>query len=83
MRARGYDYEEDQDEIIEEYGERLDELLEGDDPTTLTGERAAELKKLQAEEIKVSLADVECQIKHTDEIYRQVEIEVFGQPVSG
>jgi hypothetical protein len=83
MEERGYEYEEDQDEIIEEYSERLDELLDGDDPTTLTGERAAALKKLQAEEIKVSLADLECQIEHTDDIYRQVEIEVFGQPVSG
>ena len=83
MRAHGYNYKEDQDEVIEEYQDRLDELLEGDEPTELTGERAAALKKLQQEEIKVSLADLDCQIKHTDEIYRQVEIEVFGQPVSG
>jgi hypothetical protein len=26
---------------------------------------------------------MECQIKHTDDVYRVVEIEVFGQPVSG
>jgi hypothetical protein len=83
MRSHGYDYKEDQDEIIEEYGERLDELLEGDDPTTLTGQRAAALRQLQQEEIAVSLADLDCQIKHTDEVYRQVEIEVYGQPVSG
>ena len=83
MRSHGYEYEEDQDEIIEEYGERLDELLEGDDPTSLTGQRAAALRKLQQEEIAVSLADLDCQIKHTDEIYRKVEIEVYGQPVSG
>ena len=83
MRSRGYDYKEDQDEIIEEYGERLDELLDGDDPRTLTGQRAAALSKLQKEEIAVSLADLDCQIKYTDEIYRKVEIEVYGQPVSG
>jgi hypothetical protein len=83
MRSHGYEYKEDQDEIIEEYGERLDELLDGDDPTNLTGQRAAALRKLQQEEIAVSLADLDCQIKHTDEIYRQVEIEVYGQPVSG
>jgi hypothetical protein len=83
MRSHGYEYKEDQDEIIEEYGERLDELLDGDDPTGLTGQRAAALRKLQQEEIAVSLADLDCQIKHTDEIYRQVEIEVYGQPVSG
>jgi hypothetical protein len=83
MRGHGYEYEEDQDEIIEEYGERLDQLLDGDDPQTLTGQRAAALRKLQQEEIKVSLADLDCQIKHTDQVYRQVEIEVYGQPVSG
>lgn len=83
MHERGYEYEEDQDEIIEEYGERLDELTQGEDPATLTGARAEELRALQEEEIAVSLADLECQIEHTDDIYRQVEQEVFGQPVSG
>lgn len=83
MQERGYEYEEDQDEIIEEYQERLDKLLDGDDPATLTGPGAEALRKLQEQEIAVSLADLDCQIKHTDDIYRKVEIEVFGQPVSG
>jgi hypothetical protein len=82
MEERGYEYEEDQDEIIEEYQERLDKLLDGDDPASLTGPSAEALRKLQEQEIAVSLADLECQIKHTDDIYREVEIEVFGQPVS-
>ena len=79
MRDAGYEYEDDQDEIIEEFEERLDELLQGDDPTELTGHRLAELKKLQQEEIEVSLVDLECQLKHTDDVFEQVEIEVFGQ----
>jgi len=83
MQEKGYEYEEDQDEIIEEYQELLEELLDGDDPASLTGERAAALKKLQQEEIAVSLADLECQIKYTDEVFRQVEFEVFGERVSG
>jgi hypothetical protein len=83
MRSRGYNYKWDQDEIIDEYGERLDELLDGDDPQTLTGQRAAALRKLQQEEIAVSLADYECEVKYADDVYRQVEIEVYGQPVSG
>jgi hypothetical protein len=81
MHNAGYEYEYDQDEIIEEFQERLEELTEGDDPTTLTGARAEALRKLQAEEIAVSLVDLECQIKHTDAVYRQVETEVFGQPL--
>lgn len=83
MHERGYEYEEDQDEIIEEYQQRLEELLDGDDPSSLTGERAAALKELQHEEIAVSLADLECQIEHTDEVFRTVEFEVFGERVSG
>lgn len=79
MHDAGYEYEYDQDEIIEEYQDRLDELLEGDDPTTLTGSRAAALRKLQEEEIAVSLVDLECQIEHTDDVYREVELEVYGQ----
>jgi hypothetical protein len=83
MEERGYQYEEDQDEIIEEYQDRLDKLLDGDDPASLTGPAAEALRKLQEQEIAVSLADLDCQIEHTDDIYREVEIEVFGQPVSG
>jgi len=83
MQDKGYTYEDDQDVIIDDYQERLDALLEGDDPQTLTGERLAALQALQADEIQVSLADLDCQLQHTDEVFRQVETEVFGRPVSG
>lgn len=83
MRAAGYDGYEDQDDIMEELGERLDALLDGDDPRRLTGEKLAALKKLQAEEVDASMSDLACEIKHTDDVFREVEIEVFGQPVSG
>jgi hypothetical protein len=81
MHRKGYDYG-DQDEIIAEYEERLDTLLDGDDPKSLTGPRLDALHKLQHAEIKVSLADVGCEIKYTDEPYREVEIDIFGHPVS-
>lgn len=81
MHARGYDYKKDQDEIIDEYGERLDQLVGDSDPTKLTGARLAALHKLQQQEIKVSLADVECEIKYADDVYHQVEIEIYGQPL--
>lgn len=83
MREAGYDGYEDQDEIMDELGERLDQLLDGDDPTTLTGEKLRALKRLQAEEVDASMADLACELEHTDDVYRTVEIEVFGQPVSG
>jgi hypothetical protein len=82
MREAGYEGYRDQDEIMEELGERLDELLDGDSPGSLTGARAAALKRLQAEEVAASMADLACEIKHTDDVYRQVETEVFGQPLN-
>ncbi len=83
MKAAGYEYKQDQDEIIDEYTQRLDDITQGQDPTTLTGAKLAALKKLQQEEIAVALADLDCQIKHTDAVYRTVEIEIYGRPVSG
>jgi hypothetical protein len=83
MEAAGYDGYTDQDELIEEFEDRLDALLGEEDPEELSGAKERELKKLQAEEIKAALADLDCQIKHTDAVYDQVEMEVFGRPVSG
>ncbi|MDN5853038.1 MAG: hypothetical protein L0K86_09360 [Actinomycetia bacterium] len=82
MQAAGYNYKGDQGVIIEDFQQRLDALAKKDDPETLTGERLEALRALQAEEIKVSLADLDCQVKYTDEVYRVVETEVFGRPVS-
>jgi hypothetical protein len=83
MHDQGYNYKDDQDVIMEEYEERLDALLDGDDPATLTGERLDALHAMQAEEIKVSLADKTCEERYTDSVFEEVEIEVFGRPVSG
>ena len=83
MHDRGYNYQADQDAIIEDYEQRLAALLQGDDPESLTGSRLEQLRALQAQEIQVTLADLDCQERFTDEIYRQVEEEVFGRRVSG
>jgi hypothetical protein len=83
MHEKGYNYKDDQDVIMEEYQERLDALLDGDDPATLTGERLDALHAMQAEEITVSLADKDCEERYTDAVFQQVETEVFGRPVSG
>lgn len=82
MHQAGYDGYGDQDEIMEELGDRLDELLDGEDPRSLTRVRTRALERLQSEEVAASMADLACEIKHTDAVYREVEIEVFGQPVS-
>lgn len=81
MSEDGYEYE-DQDEIIEEYEEQLEAVTGGEDPETLTGADLEALEELQAEEIAVALKDLECQ-GPLDEVIREVEIEIFGAPVSG
>ena len=83
MNRAGYEYSDDQDEIIEEYQEELEALLGEDDPESLTGPRLDKLAELQSAEITVSLVDLDCQIEFVDHVYREVEIEVFGFPVSG
>ena len=79
MQDAGYDGYVEQDEIIGEFEERLEELTEGEDPATLTGARAEELKQLQQEEIAIALADLECQIAYLRPVIEAVEIEVFGE----
>jgi len=82
MHQHGYDDYEDQDEAIDEFAKRFDALTKGDDPTTLTGDRLTALQEMQQEEIKFSLADVDCEMKYTDEPFRKAEIEIWGHPVS-
>jgi hypothetical protein len=81
MADAGYEYT-DQDEIIEEYQDNLEALLDGGDPDELSGPRLERLADLQQREIEVSLVDLDCQIEFVDHVYREVEIEVFGFPVS-
>jgi hypothetical protein len=76
----GYDYA-DQDDIMAEFEKRFEKLVGDDDPRTLTGPRLQQLKEMQREEIAISLADLKCQIRHTDHVYRQVETEVIGFPL--
>lgn len=83
MQDQGYPYKDDQGSIIEDFQKRLAVLLEGSDqdPQDLIGERLQQLKALQADEIKVALVDMDCQIKHVNAVEQTVETEIFGHPV--
>lgn len=83
MQAQGYNYRDDAGTVIDDIKARLDAILQGsdEDPTSLTGERAEQLRALQADEIKVSLVDLDCQEKYVNAIEQQVEKEIFGHPV--
>ena len=77
MQEDGFDYL-DQDDVIEELEERLEALLDGGEPEDLDGPRLEQLQELQAEEIAISLLDVECQIDHIDDVEQLVETEILG-----
>lgn len=77
MLAEGYDYLE-QDDIIDEFEERLDALLEEAEPEELSPEKSEALAALQREEIAVALVDLDCQIEFVDDIEEEVEREIFG-----
>lgn len=81
MQAAGYNGYLEQDEIIDELEERYEQITEGEDPRTLTGSRATALQELQADEIAVSLADLDCE-QPLDDAVEEVEIEVYGRPIS-
>jgi hypothetical protein len=81
MQAAGYNGYLEQDEIIDELEERYEQITEGEDPRTLTGSRATALQELQADEIALSLADLDCE-QPLDDAVEEVEIEVYGRPIS-
>jgi hypothetical protein len=81
MQDAGYDGYLEQEDIISELEDRFFALTEGEDPRTLTGAKAEELKQLQAEEIAISLADLDCE-QALDKAVEEVEIEVYGKPLS-
>ena len=64
--------------MIEELEERLEALLDGGEPEDLDGPRLEQLQELQAEEIAISLLDVECQIDRIDDVEQLVETEILG-----
>jgi hypothetical protein len=83
MEGYGYVGYLDQDEIIEEFEQRFEALTNDDEAPTLTGAKLRKLQQMQEEEIAAAMADLQCQRKHTTEVTRRVEEEVYGFTVSG
>jgi hypothetical protein len=83
MEGYGYIGYLDQDEIIEEFEQRFEALTSDEEAPTLTGPKLRKLQEMQKEEIAAALADLQCQNKHTTEVTRRVEEEVYGFTVSG
>jgi hypothetical protein len=78
MSEAGYDYENEED-VEDEFTERLETLTEGADPATLEGSAKDDLTELQAEERETALAAFDCDEEHVEDIERQVEEDVSGR----
>jgi len=66
MQDQGYNYKEDGD-IVDDFKKRLGALLQPDeDPAELTGNRLDKLHAMQADEVKLSLVELDCKEKFLD-----------------
>jgi len=81
MGAKGFDYAHE-DEITDELSQRLEALLGGADPATLTGPAEAALAELQGEERAIAVVATACEEEHIDPVVEKVESEIYGAPQS-
>jgi hypothetical protein len=79
VQAEGFDYEHP-DDITDELHERLDAILDGADPASLSGAAADALAELQGEERAVAVVAVECEEEHIIPVEEVVEAEIYGTP---
>jgi hypothetical protein len=77
MREAGFDYN-NPEEIESDLEDRLDAILDGADPETLSAPAQADLTELQGEERAVAVADLECELKTIEPAVLQVERELYG-----
>ncbi len=79
VREAGFDYD-NPEEIESDLEDRLDAILDGADPETLSAAAQAELTQLQGEERAIAVADLECELEFIEPAVRQVETELYGAP---
>jgi hypothetical protein len=81
MQDQGFPYKDDGD-IVDDFKKRLGALVGEGDPAELTGDRLDKLHAMQADEIRVSLVELDCKEKFLDGTEKQVETEMFGHPLN-
>lgn len=77
----GYDYAHP-DEVTDELAERLEALLGGADPASVSGAEAAALTELQGEERAVAVVATACEETHIVPVQDTIEAEIYGAPQS-
>lgn len=81
MRADGYQYD-NPTQVEDDLHERLDAILQGQDPATLTGPTLDSLHELQGEELAVAAILTSCEEEHIEPVQAAIESELYGAPQS-
>jgi hypothetical protein len=80
MRKKGFDYTTP-DEAEPDIQQQFDKITQGEDPRSLEGAQLAQLKELQATEIRVAEASSTCEAKYVEPVREKVQEEIFGRQV--
>ena len=81
MRADGYQYDTPT-QVEADLHERLAAIVQGQDPTTLTGPALDSLHQLQGEELAIAAALTSCEDQHIAPLQATIEAELYGAPQS-
>ena len=81
MRADGYQYD-NPSQVETDLQERLDAILQGQDPTTLTGPALDSLHQLQGEELAIAAILTTCEEGNITPVQDAIEAELYGAPQS-
>ena len=81
MRADGYQYD-NPSQVEKDLQERLDAIVQGQDPTTLTGPALDSLHQLQGEERAIAAVLTTCEEDNITPVQDAIEAELYGAPQS-
>lgn len=79
MREEGFDYN-NPEEVEPDIEDRLEAILDGAAPETLSADAQAALTELQGEERAIAVRDLECEEEFIEPAVQQVESELYGGP---
>ncbi len=81
MRADGYQYD-NPTQVEDDLRERLAAVVQGQDPTTLTGPALDSLHQLQGEELAIAAVLTSCEDATITPVQAAIEAELYGAPQS-
>lgn len=77
MQEDGYAYDHP-DQVATDLRDQLAAIVQGQDPTTLSGPSLEALKKLQGEELAIAEIHTSCEEDHIEPVQLKIEAELYG-----